>query len=123
LILLLLLSALAMRRAGRALRPVRSDGVLRVGALRDAGSALGMYAVVYAAGLAVLAGIGRSTDSSPMVTSAVVSGLMVAVSGGLVGMLWSLRREATDDVPGVRVLELLPAPYDAVARATLLAVT
>src|SRR5699024_3730576 len=48
LILLLLLSALAMRKVGRALRPVRDDGVLRTGALRDAGSALGMYALVYA---------------------------------------------------------------------------
>ncbi|WP_394215487.1 DUF6350 family protein [Brachybacterium vulturis] len=123
LILLLLLSALAMRRVGRALRPVRDDGVLRTGALRDAGSALGMYALVYAVGLAVLAGIGRSVDTSPMITSAVVSGLMVAVAGGLLGMLWSLRREPTDAVPGVRVLELLPAPYGDVARAVLLAVT
>ena len=123
LILLLLLSALAMRKVGRALRPVRDDGVLRTGALRDAGSALGMYAVVYAIGLAVLAGIGRSVDASPMISSALISGLMVAVIGGLVGMLWSLRREATDTVPGVRVLELLPAPYGDVARAALLAVT
>ena len=123
LILLLLLSALAMRKVGRALRPVRDDGVLRTGALRDAGSALGMYALVYAIGLAVLAGIGRSADTSPMISSALVSGLMVAVIGGLVGMLWSLRREATDTVPGVRVLGLLPAPYGDVARAVLLAVT
>lgn len=123
LILLLMLSALSMRRVGRALRPVRDDGVLRTGALRDAGSALGTYALTYAIGLAILAGIGRSADLSPMITSALVSGLMVAVIGGLVGMLWSLRREATDTVPGVRVLELLPAPYGDVARAALLAVT
>lgn len=123
LILLLLLSALAMRRVGRALRPVRDDGVLRSGALRDAGSALGMYALVYAIGLAVLAGIGRSVDTSPVITSAVVSGLMVAVVGGVLGMLWSLRREPTDAVPGVRVLDLLPAPYGDVVRAALLALT
>ncbi|MDN5820218.1 MAG: DUF6350 family protein [Brachybacterium sp.] len=123
LILLLLLSALSMRRVGRALRPVRDDGVLRTGALRDAGSALGMYALVYAIGLAVLAGIGRSTDTSPMISSAVVSGVMIAVVGGLVGMLWSLRREPTDAVPGVRVLALLPAPFGDVARAVLMAVT
>jgi hypothetical protein len=123
LLLLVMLSALSMRRVGRALRPVREDGMLRVGALRDVGSALGMYALVYAIGLAVLAGIGRSADASPMVTSAVVSGVMVAVIGGLVGLLWSLRREPTASVPGVRVLELLPAPYGDVARAVLLALS
>ena len=122
LLLLLVLSALSMRRVGRALRPVRDDGLLRSGALRDAGSALGAYALVYAIGLAVLAGIGRSSDASPVVTSAVVSGLMVAVIGGLCGLLWSLRREPTETVPGVRVLGLLPAPYGDVARAVLMAV-
>lgn len=123
LLLLVALSALSMRRVGRALRPVRADGVLRAGALRDAGSALGMYALVYAIGLGILAGIGRSADASPMVLSAAVSGAMVAVIGGLIGMLWSLRREPTDEVPGVRVLDLLPAPYGDVARAALLAMT
>ena len=123
LILLMLLSAMAMRRVGRALRPVRDDGVLRTGALRDAGSALGMYTLVYAIGLAVLASMGRSADSSPVVTSAVVSGAMVALIGGLIGLLWSLRREPTESVPGVRVLELLPAPYGDIARSALLAVS
>ena len=122
LILLMLLSALSMRRVGRALRPVRDDGVLRTGALRDVGSALGMYTLVYAIGLAVLASFGRSTDVSPVVTSAVVSGAMVALVGGLAGLLWSLRREPTQSVPGVRVLELLPAPYGDIARAALTAV-
>ncbi|MGP9733403.1 cell division protein PerM [Brachybacterium sp. AOP42-C2-15] len=123
LLLLVLLSASAMRRVGRALRPVRDDGLLRTGALRDVGSALGMYALVYAIGLALVASIGRSADSSPMVTSAVVSGAMVAVTGGLIGLLWSLRREPTESVPGVRVLDLLPAPYGDIARSALLAVT
>lgn len=122
LILLMLLSALSMRRVGRALRPVRDDGVLRAGALRDVGSALGMYTLVYAIGLAVLANFGRSTDVSPVVTSAVVSGAMVALVGGLAGLLWSLRREPTQSVPGVRVLELLPTPYGDIARAALTAV-
>src|SRR5699024_9365232 len=108
--LLLVLAALGMRRVGRALRLVRDDGVLRVRALRDAGGALGAYAVVYAIGVGVLAGIGRSIDTSPMVTSAIVSGAMVAVLGGLAGLLWSVRRDATSTVPGVRVLDLLPAP-------------
>src|SRR5690606_21465014 len=39
----------------------------------------------------------------------------------LIGLLWSLRREPTTAVPGVRVLELLPAPYGPVARSALLA--
>ncbi|APX32766.1 hypothetical protein BH708_08585 [Brachybacterium sp. P6-10-X1] len=119
--LLLVLAALGMRRVGRALRLVRDDGVLRLRALRDAGGALGSYAVVYAIGVGVLAGIGRSIDTSPVVTSAFVSGAMVAVLGGLTGLLWSLRREATSTVPGVRVLDLLPSPYGDVARAALIA--
>ena len=61
--LLMLLSAMAMRRVGRALRLVRDDGVLRTGALRDAGSALGMYILVYAIGLAVLASIGPQRET------------------------------------------------------------
>lgn len=122
LILLMGLSALSMRRVGRALRPVRDDGVLRVGALRDVGSALGMYTLVYAIGLAVLASVGRSADSAPVVTSALVSGAMVALLGGLVGLLWSLRREPTEFVPGVRVLDLLPTPYGDIARSAVLAV-
>ena len=122
LILLMGLSALSMRRVGRALRPVRDDGVLRVGALRDVGSALGMYTLVYAIGLAVLASVGRSSDSAPVVTSALVSGAMVALLGGLVGLLWSLRREPTEFVPGVRVLDLLPTPYGDIARSAVLAV-
>ncbi|WP_422115390.1 DUF6350 family protein [Brachybacterium sp. UNK5269] len=123
LLILLLLSGAAMRRVGRALRPVRDDGVLRVGALRDVGAALAMYASVYAVGLAVLAGVGRSVDTAPMLTSAAVSGAMVAVIGGLTGLLLSLRREPTATVPGVRVLDLLPAPYGDIARAVLLAVS
>lgn len=119
--LLLLISTLGMRRVGRALELVRDDGVLRLRALRDAGGALGAYTAVYAIGMAVLAGIGRSTDTSPMVTSAIVSGAMVAVLGGVLGILWSLRREATSTIPGVRVLELLPAPFGDVARAVLIA--
>lgn len=119
--LLLLISTLGMRRVGRALQLVRDDGVLRVRALRDAGGALGAYAAVYAVGMAVLAGIGRSADTSPVVTSAIVSGAMVAVLGGVLGILWSLRREATSTIPGVRVLELLPAPFGDVARSALIA--
>lgn len=121
-ILLVLLAALSLRRVGHRLELVRGDGVLRVGALRDAGVSLAAFGGTYAIGLAVLAAIGRSADTAPMVTSAVVSGALVAVGGGLIGLLWSLRREPTTAVPGVRVLELLPAPYGAVARSALLAV-
>lgn len=120
--LLLLVSALGMRRLGRGLHLVQDDGLLRPRALRDAGGALAAYAVVYAIGVAVLASVGRSTDASPMISSALVSGALVAVVGGLGGLLWSLRRPATDTAPAVRVLDLLPVPFDAVARAALLAV-
>lgn len=119
---LLLISALGMRRVGRALDLVRDDGVLRVRAIRDASRALATYTAVYAVGVAVLAGIGRSSDTSPVVTSAFVSGALVAVCGGLFGIAWSLRREPTSTVPGVRVLDLFPAPYGDVARAVLIAV-
>ena len=121
-ILLVLLAALSLRRVGHRLELVRGDGVLRVGALRDAGVSLAAFGGTHAIGLAVLAAIGRSADAAPMVTSAVVSGALVAVGGGLIGLLWSLRREPTTAVPGVPVLELLPAPYGAVARSALLAV-
>lgn len=121
-ILLVLLAALSLRRVGHRLELVRGDGLLRVGALRDAGVSLAAFGGTHAIGLAVLAAIGRSADAAPMVTSAVVSGALVAVGGGLIGLLWSLRREPTAAVPGVRVLELLPAPYGAVARSALLAV-
>ena len=120
-ILLVLLAALNLRRVGRRLQLVREDGVLRVGALREAGVALAAFAGTYAIGLSILAAIGRSAEATPVVTSAFVSGALVSVGGGLIGLLWSLRREATSTVPGVRVLDLLPAPYDAVARAAAIA--
>jgi len=121
-ILLVLLAALSLRRVGHRLALVRDDGVLRAGALRDAGVALAAFAGAYAVGLAVLAAVGRSADAAPVVTSAIASGALVAVGGGLIGLLWSLRREPTAAVPGVRVLELLPTPYGAVARSALIAV-
>lgn len=122
LLLLVVLCAAGMRRVGRALLLVREDGVLRDRALRDAGGALGLYVLVYAIGLALVAAISRSALVSPVLPSALVSGAMVAMLGGLAGLLWSLRREATATVPGVRVLELLPRPWGSVARATLFAV-
>ena len=122
-ILLVLLAALNLRRVGRRLQLVREDGVLRVGALREAGVALAAFAGTYAIGLSILAAIGRSAEATPVVTSAFVSGALVSVGGGLIGLLWSLRREPTETVPGVRVLELLPAPYGDVARAVLLALS
>lgn len=120
--LLMVISAVGMRRVGRALELVRDDGALRTRGVRDAGGALGAYAATYMIGIGVLAAIGRSVDSSPVVTSAVVSGALVAVVGGLAGILWSLRRPTTEDVPGVRVLDLLPRPFDAVVRSATIAV-
>lgn len=119
--LLVLVSALGMRRAGRVLELVQDDA-LRPRALGDAGSALAAYTAVYAIGVAVLAALGRSTDASPLTLPALLSGALVAVVGGLSGLLWSLHRKPTESSPGVRVLDLLPVPYDAVARAALIGV-
>lgn len=120
-LLFVAVSALGMRRVGRGLDLVRDDGVLRTRALRDAGGALGAYTAVYAVGMAVVGALGRSGEASPVIASALVSAALIAVVGGLLGLLWSVRREATATVPAVRVLALLPSPFDAVARAVLLA--
>ena len=121
-LVLALVAALGMRSVGRGLDLVRDDGLLRERALRDAGGALGAYAGVYALGMGVLGALGKSSVASPVVASAIVSAALVAVVGGLAGLLWSVRREGTETVPAVRVLALLPSPFDAVARAVLLAV-
>lgn len=120
-ILLLVVVALAARRAMRRLRLISADGALRARALRDGGICLGALVVVYTAGLGVLAAIARSTLVHAVVPSAVVSGALVSVVGGLAGTLLALRRRGGDGVPEVRILALLPAPYGAVARAVLLA--
>lgn len=119
--LFVVVSALGMRRVGHVLGLVEHDAGLRPRALGDAGAALGAYTVVYAIGVAALAALGRSVDAAPMIVPAFLSGALVAVVGGLLGVLWSLSRRPTDSSPGVRVLGLLPAPFDAVARAVLLA--
>lgn len=119
--LLVLVCAISMRRVGHVLELVDAETGLRPRALGDAGSALGAYTVVYAIGVGVLAALGRSADASPMIVPAIVSGALVAVVGGLSGVLWSLARRPTATSPGVRVLDLLPVPFDAVARAVLLA--
>lgn len=121
--LLMLVCAIGMRRVGHVLELVDVETGLRPRALGDAGSALGSYTVVYAIGVGVLAALGRSGDASPMIVPAVISGALVALVGGLTGVLWSLARRPTATHPGVRVLDLLPMPFDAVARAVLLAMT
>lgn len=121
-LLLALVAALGMRRVGTALELVEPDGLLRERALRDAGGALGAYAGVYAAGMGLVAAASRGGEVAPVVISAVVSAALVSLVGGLTGLLWSLRREGTSTVPGVRVLDLLPSPADAVARSTAIAV-
>lgn len=120
-IVLLVVVALAARRAVRRLRPISADGALRARALRDGGMCLGALVVVYTVGLGVLAAIARSTLVHAVVPSAVVSGALVSVVGGLAGALLALRRRGGGGVPEVRILSLLPAPYGSVARAVLLA--
>ncbi|WP_152351748.1 cell division protein PerM [Brachybacterium subflavum] len=120
-IVLLVVVALAARRAVRRLRPISADGALRARALRDGGMCLGTLVVVYTVGLGVLAAIARSTLVHAVVPSAVVSGALVSVVGGLAGALFALRRRGGGGVPEVRILSLLPAPYGSVARAVLIA--
>ncbi|UQN29753.1 cell division protein PerM [Brachybacterium kimchii] len=120
-IVLLVVVALAARRAVRRLRPISADGALRARALRDGGMCLGALVVVYTVGLGVLAAIARSTLVHAVVPSAVVSGALVSVVGGLAGALLALRRRGGGGIPEVRILSLLPAPYGSVARAVLLA--
>ncbi|WP_133249830.1 DUF6350 family protein [Brachybacterium endophyticum] len=119
-LVLLALITLAARRATRRLRPVDADGALRARAFRDGGACLGALVIVYTAGLGVLAAIARGTLVHAVVPSAIVSGALIAVIGSLTGGLLALRRPAAEGRPAVRVLALLPSPYDAVARALLL---
>lgn len=110
--------AAGMLRTGRRLALVGDTGGLRERGLRDAGAALGAAVAVYAGGLGVLAELGRGTLMDPVATSAVVSGALVAVTGGLTGLALSVRRSAREGVPAVRILDLFPRPWDAIARAT-----
>lgn len=120
-LVLVLLSAAVLRRMGRALALVDVGGALRVGALRDAGSALLAFVLVYAAGGGVLSSLARSDHVRTVGTSAVVGCGLVALVGGGAGLAWSLRRRGAPGVPAVRILELLPAPYDAAARGAVIA--
>lgn len=113
-LLFVLVCAASMRRMGRAQSLVDADGSLRAGALRDAGIALGAFAVAYAIGGGFLAAIGRSPLVHPAVSTALVTCALVALVGGLLGLVRSLRVPGS---PRQRAMDLLPAPWDAVARA------
>lgn len=69
-LLLIMVVALSMRRAMVLLEPVEDDGGLRPAALRDSGAAVGALTVTFAIGTGLLAALGRSPDSSPVVLSA-----------------------------------------------------
>lgn len=115
--LLVLCGGLAMRRAARSLHLTSADGSLRPRALRDLGLAIGAFVVLYAVGIGVLAGMARTPVVHPVVPSAVVSAALVALLGGIGGSLAALRRQGTGAVPGVRILDLVPAAYGALLRA------
>lgn len=114
--LLMLVSALGVRHASSRLAPVQDDGGLRSKALRDLGTALGVHTAVYATGLAALGALGRTPDLSVLLLSAAVSGVFVALLGGLIGAGWALRREVREVDASLRVLDLMPAPYGALVR-------
>ena len=107
LLLLLMLSALAMRRVGRALRPVRDDGVLRTGALRDVGSPGHVRAGLCgrARGPRGVGAARRARPWSPRRWSPALVAHRRAHRPAVVAA-----PGADGDRPGVRVLELLPAP-------------
>lgn len=115
-LMFLLLAASSMRRMGRALDLVEVEGPLRPGALADAGRALGAFTLAYAAGGALVAALARSDQVHPITSTAIVGSALLALLGGIAGLLASIRRPARDGVPAVRVLDLLPAPFGAVAR-------
>lgn len=107
-----------VRAMSRALALVDEAGTLRHRALHDAGTLLGVFAGAYGLGLGFISGVARSGDFRPVPTSAIVSGLLVAVVGGLIGILWALARPRRDGaVPGFPLLGLLPRPFDAVVRS------
>ncbi|MFC0675815.1 cell division protein PerM [Brachybacterium hainanense] len=110
-----------MRRVGRRLELVEASGSLRTRAVRDAAAALGAQIAVYAGGLGLLAALGRSTEMAPVVPSAVVSGALVATLGGLGGLALAVRRDGSDGTAPVRIVDLFPRPFDAIARAGLIA--
>jgi hypothetical protein len=114
---LLVLTAGSVRRATRSLELVQDDGTVRERGLRDAATMVTAYVVLYAIGLGLLAAAAQSASVSPVLVSAVVSGGLIAVVGGLIGVGRALRRPADGNVPAVRILDLLPHPFGSVARA------
>lgn len=116
--LFLLVIAGRTRTMARALGLVTEAGRLRERAMRDAGTLLAVCAGVYGLALGFLAAIARSSDFRPVPISAIVSGALVAVVGGLIGILWALALPRRDGaIPGLPLLGLLPSPFDQVARA------
>lgn len=115
--LLAIVAGLAMRRAARSLLLVQDDGRLRPHALRDAATSLALFVAVYAAGIGLLAAMARTPLVQPVIASAVVSALLLALLGGAAGCLAALRRPAHGSIPAVRLLDLIPSPWGALVRA------
>ncbi len=105
-----------MRRMGRALSLVTSAGGLRPRALRDAGTALGAFVLLYAIGGALLSALSRTPHVHLVSSASFLAFGILALLGGGGGLLWALRRREAPGVPAVRILDLLPAPYDVAAR-------
>lgn len=121
-LVLLVVTSSPMRRMGRALDLVTAEGVLRTRAVRDAGAALAAFVLVYGAGGFLVASVGRSDLVEPVAPSAALACAVVAVLGGVIGLLGGMRASGARLGARVRALDLLPTPYDAIARATGIAV-
>ncbi|MDO5661155.1 MAG: DUF6350 family protein [Brachybacterium sp.] len=119
-ILFVLACAASMRRMGRAMTLLDAHGDLRPRALRDGLAALGVFAGVYGLGGGVVSATARSELLHAVTVSAVVGCAVLAALGGLLGLLSVLRRPSRGH-PGLPLLELLPQPYDAAVRGTLIA--
>lgn len=112
-----LVAMMRVRRLGRSLEVVGADGALRQKALPVLSMALAGFAGMYALLCTLLTLLGASEGMRPVVVSVAVSTLALAVVAGITGLALSLTRRASDALPAVGPLALVPEPYASVIRA------
>lgn len=112
-----LVAMLRVRRLGRSLEVVGADGALRQGALPALVMALAGFAGMYALVCTLLSLLGASDGMRPVVAAVAFGTLALAVTAGVAGLALSLTRRASDALPAVGPLALVPEPYASVIRA------